>query len=309
MILVVGPNSAWQKIALLDRICVGEVNRITEITGVASGKGANVLRALKALGEQGLLIGYAGGLNGRRFRRCLEAEALPARLERIAAETRVCTTLIDPDGAATELIEPSPPVTRGEREGFAALVSAALPAASLLVIAGSSPAGEAEDCYARTIREARQRKLPVLLDAAGKLGRAGLEAGPEILKVNLEELEGLSRRSLGTPAARLAAYRELHRRHGLRWIVVSRGPGGLEGYDGSSAWQAAPPAVRVLNPIGSGDATAAGIARSWLSGAGLREALLQAAALGTAACLSLLPGQIDLERFRLLRGDIRVSAL
>jgi 1-phosphofructokinase family hexose kinase len=297
MILVVGPNSAWQKIALLDRICVGEVNRITEITGVASGKGANVLRALKALGEQGLLIGYAGGLNGRRFRRCLEAEALPARLERIAAETRVCTTLIDPDGAATELIEPSPPVTRGEREGFAALVSAALPAASLLVIAGSSPAGEAEDCYARTIREARQRKLPVLLDAAGELGRAGLEAGPEILKVNLEELEGLSRRSLGTPAARLAAYRELHRRHGL------------EGYDGSSVWQAAPPAVRVLNPIGSGDATAAGIARSWLSGAGLREALLQAAALGTAACLSLLPGQIDLERFRLLRGDIRVSAL
>jgi tagatose 6-phosphate kinase len=309
VILIVGANSAWQKIATLGVLRPGEVNRITGLTAVASGKGANVLRTLKNLAEKGLLIGYAGGLNGGRFRRGLKREKMPARLQTIAAETRVCTTLIEKDGRVTEVIEPSPPVTAAESEGFAGLYSAALPAADLVVIAGSSPENRGEDSHGPFIRAAKQRGLPVLLDAAGAQGRAALESAPDILKINLEEFQTLSAAPVDTPESRLAGCREMMKRYGLRWIVISDGARGLEGYDGRSAWRAEPPAVRALNPIGSGDAVSAGIARAFLSGAGLREALPDAAALGTASCLSLIPGDIQPGGVEELRRRIHLRRL
>jgi tagatose 6-phosphate kinase len=309
MILVVGANSTWQKVAALGVLCPGEVNRLTEITALASGKGVNVLRTLHAIGEEALLLGYAGGLNGSLFRRFLKREKLCFRLQHIAAETRVCTTLIESDGKATEIIDPSPRITRDESEAFAGLFAAALPAAAMLVIAGSAPEGEAEDSSRRFTREAKQRGLPVLLDAVGSRGRAALKAGPDILKINLEELRGLTGRRLDTPALRLDVYRELSERYGLRWVVISDGPRGLEGYDGREALRAAPPAVRALNPIGSGDAVSAGIARAYLAGAGLAEALTEATALGTANCLSLIPGHFDLQQVRRLSRRISATPL
>ncbi len=92
MILVVGHNSTWQKTYCLKRIKIGEVNRIESALGLPAGKGVNVSRALRLLGLEALLLGYAGGMNGERFRRALEEEGLKAEFQAIEEETRICTT-------------------------------------------------------------------------------------------------------------------------------------------------------------------------------------------------------------------------
>ncbi len=308
MILVVGHNSTWQKTYRLKRIKIGEVNRIESALGLPAGKGVNVSRALRLLGLEALLLGYAGGMNGERFRRALEEEGLKAEFQAIEEETRICTTLIE-DQTTTELIEPSPRISEEEREAFSRLFLQNLINSDLLVISGTSVNGEREDCYKSYILEAKKRNIPVLLDSFRTRARDALEAEPEILKINLDELESIYGKSLKEREERENAYRDLRRRYNLSWIVISRGEKGLEGLDRGSFFRAVPPKVSVINPIGSGDSVAAGIAAGFLAGRDFRSALLTGTAMGTANCLNITPGLVNKKDYERIRDAVRIELI
>jgi 1-phosphofructokinase family hexose kinase len=307
MILVVGHNSTWQKTCLLARLQRGEVNRVATVLFSAAGKGSNPPRVLKMLGLESLILGYAGGENGARFRRALEEEGLAHDLQAIRGETRLCTTLVEEDGTVTELIDPAPAVSSGEREGMRRRFERHLPRADLLLVGGTTVEGETDDCYRRYVEEAHRRGIPVLLDSFHRHGRLALEASPEILKINLRELEELCGRPLAEPAERRRAYLDLAERFGLRWIVITLGPAGVEGWDGRRLLRAVPPAVAVRNTIGSGDAVSAGVARGFLRGRGLAGTLRAAAALGTANCLTPIPGQVLRRDYLAVRRGVRIE--
>ena len=309
MVLAIGHNSTWQKTYRIGSLQRGEVNRIDSAEAFASGKGANVVRALACLGVEGLLLGYAGGANGLRFRRALEQEGLRFELQEIEGETRICTTILEQDRTTTELIEPSPAVLEQERAAFLRLCRAWICEAELLIISGTSLPGEAETCYRDNILEAKRRGVPVLLDSFRSHGRLALSAGPQILKINLRELEALCGRSLESLEERKEAYRGLRENYGLRWVAITMGARGMEGFDGSRFLQAEPPEVACLNPIGSGDAAAAGVALCFYRGQDLAEALLSATALGSANCLNLKPGLILMEQYEELRRRVSLRPL
>ena len=192
MILVVGHNLAWQKVGHLPALRRGEVNRLRSLREFASGKSVNVVRALRALGGTGEAIGYAGGQAGRKLEHDVRSEGLPCRLVSIVEETRTCTTVAEPDGTCTELIEPSPHVGAEEREAMHRTVMERLKAARLLLISGTTPDGETEDCYREYVRAAHERGLPVMLDSSGLPARKALVEHPEIIKINVHELAELS---------------------------------------------------------------------------------------------------------------------
>lgn len=320
MILIVGQNLAWQKVCALPRLAPGEVNRVVEMREFASSKGPNVARALAGIGGAGEVIGYTGGATGRRVEEYLTAERISCCFVKIAAETRTCTTLVEPDGTSTEVIEPSPSVTPAEREELQIVFKGRLGAARLLILMGTAVAGEAKDCYARLVRAAHEAGVPVVMDSVSAEAQCAMEESPEVLKINANELGQLARMPVEEADGRVAACRQLSARFGIRWFLISRGRAGIEAFDGKRLLHAIPPAVNVANAIGSGDAAAAGVGwvlfqesavRAWndvfLSEQSIREALVTATAMGTANCLNPINGKVVREDFLAIRERIRVE--
>ena len=277
---------------------VGRVNRLQASEFFPAGKGANTARALLGLGEKVLLLSYFGGGNGERFRRAIASEGIPHRYVRTRGETRTCTTILEAQGPTTELIEPSAPLEPAETGRFEGLFRRSLSKARLLIIAGTSLPGSPEDCYRGYIEQAKKRGVPTILDSYRTHGRIALDARPEVLKINLFELESLTGKTLTDPGKRKSALREVRDAFGLHWIIITRGADGVEGFDGRRYLHAAAPKIQVQNPIGSGDAVTAGIAHTLLRGQSLEQALRRGTALGTANCLNLYPGQIEPSAYR-----------
>lgn len=322
MILVVGQNADWHKVARLPRLEPGTVNRLDSVASFGSSKGPNVARALAGVGAVARVVCYAGGTNGRRFLEQLAAEDIACDPVPIAAETRTCTTYVETDGRCTEVIEPAPEVTAAERSAFRALVAGRLAGARVLVLMGTTVRGETPDCYRWLVRASHERGVPVVMDSACPAALEALAERPEVLKVNAQELALFAGRPAGDTRARTEAYRALHDR-GVRWIVVTLGADGVEAGDGGTVLHAAVPRVAVVNSVGSGDAAAAGVAWSLCEALGngasadavfasrdrLADAAARAAAMGTANCLNPVNGRVDASDFRRLRAEVTVRDL
>ena len=322
MILVIGQNAAWQKVCTLRRLEPGLVNRLDSVIAFGSSKGPNTARALTGIGAEARVVCYAGGATGRLFLEQIEREGIACDPVPIAAETRVCTTFADADGRCTEVIEPAPEVTAGERTAFRDLAESRLASARVLALMGTPVRGETPDCYRWLVRTAHGLGVPVVLDSASAAAVEALAEQPEVLKVNAEELALFAGFATTDPDGRARAYRGLRER-GVRWIIVTLGADGVEAGDGQNVLRADVPEVAVVNSVGSGDAAAAGAAWSLhealAGGAGagavfasrdrLADAAACAAAMGTANCLNPVNGRVIGADYRRLRAAVTVRDL
>lgn len=102
--------------------------------------------------------------------------------------------------------------------------------------------------------------------------------------------------------------RELAER-GARRVVVTAGKEPTLAFDGQSFWKVQAPSIEVVNPIGSGDAFAAGLLWRLLRGEDLGEACRWAAAAGTANTLTPMPGDVNPEDLSRLAGLVAVERL
>lgn len=308
MVLIVGQNSVWQNTYNLSTLEIGSVNRVAGVFASAAGKGSNVARALGFLGHESLLLAYVGGPNGGKFAKACEEDGIRSDFTEIARETRICTTLIEDSGRITEVVEPAPAVSQDERESFHASFDRSIRGATLLVVSGTAMTGENEDCYLEFVQKAHRAGLSVVLDSYRNHGKRALEASPEVLKINADELRELSGTACDRPEGRSTAAKDIMERFGVRWIIITRGKEGAEAYDERRAFTARPPKVTVKNVIGSGDSFTAGIIGSLLPallraknrerngfpwGADLRESLKAGASMGTANCMNIKPGRIE----------------
>lgn len=89
----------------------------------------------------------------------------------------------------------------------------------------------------------------------------------------------------GSVDAALQALRAMARPQA--WLLLTRGAGMASLWHGAQHWEQGPPAVEVVDTVGAGDASLAGLLRSlieWPQADGLRH-LQHAVAAGAAACL------------------------
>jgi tagatose 6-phosphate kinase len=287
MILVVGLSPAWQRTLTFERLVAGKVNRARRVTETASGKGVNVAHVIGQLGGTARLLTVAGAERGRRLVASLRAKGIPATVVRVAAETRICQTLIS-DQPLTELVEEAGALTRPEVATVLARFERAVARARLVVLSGTVPAGCGDDFYARLTRHAVKRGLPVLVDAQRAQLINAVAASPFAVKINREELRmaGLS-------------VRELHRQ-GVKWAVITDGAAAVEVSCAEGRTTLRPPRVKAVNPIGSGDATLAGLAVGLERGWPALDAVWLGVACGTANALTPEPGCVrlaDVKRF------------
>src|SRR5690348_3961255 len=106
MILCLNANAAIDKTVVVPGFRLGEIHRPESVLALPGGKGANVAKGLKRLGDQPLVSGWVGGFNGRFIEEGLRAEGIQTVFVYVESESRTCLSILDPDsGTLTEIYE------------------------------------------------------------------------------------------------------------------------------------------------------------------------------------------------------------
>jgi tagatose 6-phosphate kinase len=303
MILSAGLTPAWQQIMIFRGFRYGEVNRACEVHWRAQGKVLNAGIAAHHLGGPSLTLATVGGPPLQAIDSEFAALDIPRRWIVTEAATRVCTTILDQvTGTMTELVENGKALRPEELAEFRRVYAEEAAKASVVVIAGSLPAGTPSTFY----RELMERTpAPAVLDFRGEGLLDTLDLRPLVVKPNREELAQTVGRPLDSDERLVEAMRSLNGR-GAQWVVVTQGAGPVWITSSTKTYRLEPPPVdKVVNPIGSGDALAAGIA--W----GIRDGrtLVDAVRIGIAAAADNLR-RIDtcrLDSVRVLREAAAVG--
>jgi fructose-1-phosphate kinase PfkB-like protein len=158
MIITVTLNAAIDKSLSVPNFRLGRRHRTVEQTTMPGGKGVNVARTLKALGQPVIATGFAGGPTGTRIVEQLTEESILNDFVRIREESRTNTAVYDPtNGATTEINERGPAVSAKEIELFRDKLLYLARGADVVVFAGSLPRGVEPAVYAQLIKELLHR--------------------------------------------------------------------------------------------------------------------------------------------------------
>jgi 1-phosphofructokinase family hexose kinase len=302
--LVVSPNLTTDRILAIEELRPGEVLRFDSARISPGGKGVNVLRTAREMGFPAHLVALAPGRTGRAVADLLRDEGLDVAAAPVGGEVRAASIILERGGRVTVLNEPGPAVSPVEWMAYERAVEEHLGREGTLVCIGSAPPGTPPEAYGRLVTMAKARGARALVDAAGPLLGAALNAGPDLVTPNLVEAEGvlLGRRvqpvDQDVPDVRdrasVAAGALLER--GVAVAVVTAGEAGIAvATESKREWLEAPSVV-VRNPIGAGDALMAGLAGSLERGRDLDAALRVGLACAGASVESEIPGLVDRHR-------------
>jgi len=305
MILIVNLNLAIDHIVEFDdSLRVGQVQRSRSERRQAGGKGVNVARVLKTLGEESLLSGFLGGSAGEFIAAGLSAEQLESRCTRIEGESRTSLILNDLSRREQTVINASgPAIGDAEMRSFEADYLRSLARAALVVITGSLPPNLPEETYARLTNAARAAGKRVLLDATGAPLKVALAARPFLVKINHIEAAELLSAPVANFFAAAAATRKL-RESGAESVMITLGERGALLDFAGARYRFVAPRVRAVNSVGSGDAALAGLAASLRRGWTAEESGALAIAAGTANALHGAGG-CSAEEIRELQPRVR----
>jgi 1-phosphofructokinase len=308
-VLIAGPNPTVDRLIDLDRFAPGHIHRARSVQSEIGGGGVNAAQTIKELGGSAKLITLLPGNDEAGLARTLRAAGISVRWVSCVGQVRVATILREDQGRLSVLTEPGAHLDIRDWEAFQRVVFEELRGHDLLLCTGSVPPGVPCDGYARFARQARHNGSRCVVDAGGDTLGATVEAGEAIVVPNLSEAEGLihgGRSEQVDPndapdRARAAADELLG--SGAHIVVVTAGSAGVafgtSGPRGRTGWIDAPQ-VRAANPIGAGDAFAAGLCRRLEEGADIKTAAQFGVAVA-AARISSPNGRLDhqqLDHFR-----------
>jgi tagatose 6-phosphate kinase len=306
-VLCLGTTPAVQRVMAFARLALDTVNRAGTTQEGAAGKSVNVAKVLKALGEQPVATGFLGGDRGEFLQRTLAEKGMETDFVTVSTPTRQCLTVIDEAaGTQTELVEESRPVEAEAFDQLRAVIRRRLPECRAMVMSGTIVTGGPVNLYFEYTQLVENAKVLSVVDGQGKALLGALPAKPGLIKPNRSELAATIGREFKTDAEVMNAMRELFER-GAQRVVVTAGKEATLAFDGKTFWSVVPPRVKAMNPIGSGDAFAAGLVSRLLRGYDLGEACRWGCAAGTANALTLMPGEINKEDVERLASEVELQ--
>jgi 1-phosphofructokinase/tagatose 6-phosphate kinase len=317
MIITVTLNAAIDKTLAVPNFRLGRRHRAVEQTAMAGGKGVNVARALKALGQPVIATGVAGGPTGTRIIEQLTDEAILNDFVRIREESRTSTAVVDPtSGEQTEINEHGPNVSEAELDLFRDKLLYLAKGAGVCVFAGSLPRGAPPDLYADLVQEMTKLGVTTVLDSEGESLHLATRAEPTVVTPNELEAEELVGHEFADDEDRLMAVREILEL-GVREAVMTQESGCLALVGEADAPAGSPRLFRVtLDPIdtpvsgvGSGDAFLAGYVAARYGGSPPEERLRFAVACGSESTQHFGAGVLDPRAAERLVADVQVEEL
>ena len=188
----------------------------------------------------------------------IEAEGYRQEFVQTKATTREGLTFLEKDGTQTAVFEPSLDVEPGEAEMLSRTVASLAERSSWVVCSGSSPGPNADDIFYEVIQEALRSGCSCVLDSYGAVFARAMKAVPTLVKTNKTEFEQSQKTSLKNERDIRSALQQV-RKDGVGFCILTDGGGPAFAVSVDGEWKITPPAVKPVNPVGSGDAMLAGI--------------------------------------------------
>jgi 1-phosphofructokinase/tagatose 6-phosphate kinase len=310
MIVTVTVNAAIDKSLSVPNFQPGRRHRTVEQRTMAGGKGVNIARTLKALGQPVIATGFAGGATGTQIVERLTEESILNDFVRIREESRANTSVVDPTtGEQTEINERGPSVSAHEVELFHDKLLYLARGAEIVVFAGSLPRAVEPDIYATLIREVERMEVTTVIDTDGEPLRQAVRAEPDVVSPNVLEAEELVGHEFAGEQERSLVVREMAAL-GAREAIMTVPDGCFAQVlvDGRPSMRR----VRIdqREPIakrGSGDAFLAGYVAARYEGRAPDQCLRFGVACGAESTARMGAGLIDPREARRLMGDVELS--
>jgi len=287
LIVTLTINPAIDRTVSVDKLVFEDRGYILARSEAAGGRGLNASRVLASFGAKTVAVLAAGGDVGSQIEDRLKEDKFPAKIVRIAAQSRINLTISDKHGLTVKLNEVGPEITPDELKQIHRVVEGQLAKATWLMICGSIPPGVDARFYQELVRLAQSRGVKTLVDTDGEALLHAMEAKPTVVTPNQAEAERLLHTALLTRGQYIDAARRM-KAMGPEEIVLSLGGRGAIGVTDSEAIEVLPPRVDALCPIGAGDALSAAFVWAKEKKKTFAESLRWGVATGTAS--AMLPG-------------------
>ena len=308
MILTVTANPAIDRVYFINGFEIGKVHRADRISCSAGGKGLNVARVAHIIGRETAAMGFVGGYTGEFIKSEIEKQGIKNLFTDIEEETRTCINISDENGASGEILEAGPKVSEEEGQRFISDDSAYIKDYDIICVSGSLPRGLTSDFYAELSRIAKEKGKKIIIDTSGKTLEEILCANPYMVKPNEDELSALMNKEITTDDDIKDALFYLKEK-GVEVPLLSLGKDGAAAMIDGCCYKFLTQPVKVVNAVGSGDSTVAGIAAGLDMGYSLEDAIKLGMATGTANTQFEQTGMVTKELVDKFFSQIRVEVI
>jgi 1-phosphofructokinase len=284
MITTVTLNPAIDKTLSLEKFEYGKVNRVKSLREDIGGKGINVAKILKNLGQDVSAIGFIGEKNKEYVDKLLAKTKIDTEFVVVDAATRTNTKIVDLEkGETTDINEAGFCVDKSQISDMIDLVKKYAEKSSYTIFSGSAPNGVGKKTYFDIVQGAATTSK-IIIDAEGEFLTESLKLKPYLIKPNITELEEALSKKMTNDSEIIEASRELIMRYQITYILVSMGGEGSILISKEKALKAMPVKVKVKSTVGAGDSMLAGFVSGLLiNEKNLVTALKYGAACGTLA--------------------------
>ncbi|MEX2804519.1 1-phosphofructokinase [Streptococcus sp. H31] len=282
MIYTVTLNPSIDFIVRVDKLELGEVNRMKSDDKFTGGKGINVSRILQRLGCASIATGFIGGFTGQFIKDGLLSEGISTRFVEVEEDTRINVKI--KSSQETEINGTGPAIS-AQKSAELQAVLANLSNQDTVVFAGSAPTSLGNEIYKELIPLVKKTGAQIVCDFEGQTLLDALAYEPLLVKPNNHELADIFGVKLeGLADIEKYAHKLLEK--GAQHVIVSMAGDGALLVSPEVSYFAKPIKGEVKNSVGAGDSMVAGFTGEYVNTGNLLEALKWGVACGTATTFS-----------------------
>lgn len=303
----------------LDRLTVGQVNRVQHSNQRPAGKGLNVAQVLRGLGHEIWVTGFLGQDNRAMFEADFLAQGFHNHFVTVAGQTRQNIKIAETqaNGRMTDINGKGFHVTPADISRLLEKCATLAKAVDYVVLAGSLPQAFSLDDFKnliQTLQQPNPKLAPKLaIDTSGEALKIAFAEQPFLLKPNDDELTECFGLPAKTYTEQMAVLQKIALRSehllislgskGVNWLMLPSDPHNAQDL------HATPPTVRVKSTVGAGDTLLAGVLHGLAIGLSAEKTLTLATALASHTVSQVgceLPDDKQLDR---LKNDVVIEKL
>jgi len=328
-VLIVNPNPAFDRTITIPELIPGAVIRTVDVETTAGGKGINVARVLRSLGQPAPLLIPLGRDDSPRYQALLAEEGADARIVEVAGPVRTATIYLEQTQPRVTVInDAGTPISSADWNAVHNAILNSVNAGDLVLIMGSFPPGLQADALPLLVTAVRECGAQILLDVNPQWLAASLAAGPDVVTPNVDEaeaaLDGTSAHLMESHNDDPAEVREraMHAAlelctRGAQRAIVTAGSAGVAMAIADQVFWVPAFLIEPVSAVGAGDSFVAGFVHEWMSGSidathddesQWRSAVRFGVATSASSCEQVRAGGIDLQRVQQLLNQAAVGA-
>lgn len=286
MIYTVTFNPSLDYYLKVNNLKLGAVNRSSSEWMTVGGKGINVSRQLKNLGDDSVALGFVAGFTGQEIRSEIENLGLGSELLEVGGRSRINVKL--KSTTETDVNALGADITADDVKKLAAALKKKLKEGDFVIISGNAPAELGEEIYADLIYELSPADgVNFVVDACGKLLTETLKYKPFLIKPNLFELCEIFGLPTSINTKIIAEYARKLQKFGARNVVVSMGSeGAVMITETKQAMYVRAARGQLVNSVGAGDCMVAGFVHEYVKTQNYFKSLNFATAAGSACAFT-----------------------